>query len=111
MREILVQRDDHWEEWGLEQLVENLRRYVGRNPLRDSEDNKRSTEDFKHRPWMKEKAKLFSVTMGDCSPSHGNAGPSGDVQQQRLAVRVRRKARHTAADRLAGIMANENEED
>ena len=47
----------------------------------------------------------------DSSPSGGNAGPRDDVQQQRPAVRVRRKARHTAADRLAGIMANENEED
>ena len=55
VREILVQKDDDWEEWGLEQLVENLRRYVERNPLRDSEDNKRKTEDFKHRPWIKEK--------------------------------------------------------
>ena len=35
----------------------------------------------------------------------------GDVQQQQPAVRVRREARRTAADRLVGIMANENEED
>ena len=47
----------------------------------------------------------------DSSPSDGNAGPSGDVQQQRPAVRVKRKARRRAADRLVGIMANENEED
>ena len=47
----------------------------------------------------------------DSSPSGGNAGPRDDVQQQRPAVRGRRKARHTATDRLAGIMANENEED
>lgn len=45
----------------------------------------------------------------DFSPSDGTAGPSGDVQQQRPAVRVRREARRTAADRLVGIMANENE--
>ena len=44
------------------------------------------------------------------SPSDGNAEPRGDVQQQRPAVRVRRKARQTAADRFAG-MANENEEE
>lgn len=47
----------------------------------------------------------------DSSPSDGNARPSGDVQQQRPAVRVRREARRTAADRLVGITANENEED
>ena len=40
VREILVQKDDDWEEWGLEQLVENLRRYVERNHLRDSEDRR-----------------------------------------------------------------------
>ena len=47
----------------------------------------------------------------DSSPSGANAGPSGDVQQQPPADRVKRKARHTAADCLAGIMAKENEED
>ena len=33
VREVLAQADDNWEEWGLEQLVENLRKYVDRNPL------------------------------------------------------------------------------
>lgn len=65
VREILAQKDDDWEEWGLEQLVENLRRYVERNPLRDSEDNKRKTEDLKHRSWMKEKERLLFGTMGE----------------------------------------------
>lgn len=65
VREILVQKDDDWEEWGLEQLVENLRRCVERNPLRDSEGNKRETEDLKHRSWMKEKERLLFGTMGE----------------------------------------------
>lgn len=65
VREILVQKDDDWEEWGLEQLVENLRRYVERNPLRDSEDNKRKTENFKHRSWIKEKEKLLFGNNGE----------------------------------------------
>jgi hypothetical protein len=39
VREILVQKDDNWEEWGLEELTENLRRYVERNPLREEETN------------------------------------------------------------------------
>ena len=47
----------------------------------------------------------------DSSSSDDNAGPSGDVQQQRPVVRARREARRAAADRLVGIMANENEED
>ena len=33
VREILTQSDDGWEEWGLEQLVEKLQKYIERNPL------------------------------------------------------------------------------
>ena len=57
VRQILVQKDidDDWEEWGLEQLVDSLRRYVKRNLLRDNEDNKRRTENFKEHLWIKEK--------------------------------------------------------
>ena len=33
IREFLIQRDDYWEEWGLQDLVDNLERYVERNPL------------------------------------------------------------------------------
>ncbi|PFX21804.1 RNA-directed DNA polymerase from mobile element jockey [Stylophora pistillata] len=33
LREAMVQKDDKWEEWGLEELVENLRKYTDRNPL------------------------------------------------------------------------------
>lgn len=34
VRDVLVQKDDTWVEWGLEKLVENLRKYVEGNPLR-----------------------------------------------------------------------------
>ena len=33
VREAMAQKDDDWEEWGLEELVENLRKYTDRNPL------------------------------------------------------------------------------
>ena len=33
VREALAQKDDNWEEWELEELVENLRKYTDRNPL------------------------------------------------------------------------------
>ena len=33
VRDLPVQTIDDWEEWGLEQLVENLRKYVEQNPL------------------------------------------------------------------------------
>ncbi|XP_002734893.1 uncharacterized protein LOC100366659 [Saccoglossus kowalevskii] len=39
VREVLVQKDDNWEEWGLEELVESLRKYVERNPQRVTEEN------------------------------------------------------------------------
>ena len=38
VREALIQKDDHWEKWGLQELVENLRKYVERNPLLTNED-------------------------------------------------------------------------
>ena len=36
VREAMAQGDDNWEEWGLEELVENLRKYTDRNPLPDA---------------------------------------------------------------------------
>ena len=33
VKEALATKDDDWEEWDLEQLVENLRRYIDRHPL------------------------------------------------------------------------------
>ena len=59
VREVLVQKDDDWEEWGLEELVENLRKYVERNPLKDSEDTGRKDDISRHRPWKREKEKML----------------------------------------------------
>ena len=36
VRQAMAQKDDTWEEWGLEELVENLRKYTDRNPLPDT---------------------------------------------------------------------------
>ena len=33
IREAMAQKDDDWKKWGLEELVENLRKYTNRNPL------------------------------------------------------------------------------
>ena len=44
VREVLIQEDDNWEEWGPEDLVENLPKYVERNPLRDTEDTGRKDD-------------------------------------------------------------------
>lgn len=37
VKEILAQSDDKWEEWKLEKLTDNLRKYVERNPLEEEE--------------------------------------------------------------------------
>eukprot|EP00794_Sanderia_malayensis_P010114 gene10114-11147_t len=37
VKEALVQKNDEWEEWKLEELVENLRKYIDRNPLSETE--------------------------------------------------------------------------
>ena len=33
IREAMAQKDDDWEKWGLEELVENLSKYTDRYPL------------------------------------------------------------------------------
>ena len=63
VREVLFQKDDNWEEWGLGELVENLRKYVERNPLRANEDTgtkddtskNRQDDSQKLRPWKRDK--------------------------------------------------------
>ena len=39
VQRILAQGDDNWEEWKLQDLTENLRKFVERCPLRSPEDN------------------------------------------------------------------------
>ena len=39
VREVLTQNQDNWEEWKLEDLAENLRKYVERNPMQLTETN------------------------------------------------------------------------
>ena len=36
VRQAMAQKDDNWEKWGLEELVEHLHKYTDRNPLPDS---------------------------------------------------------------------------
>ena len=38
MREIIEQQHDDWEDWNLEELVENMKSYVERNPLQNEWD-------------------------------------------------------------------------
>ncbi len=59
VREILVQKDDKWEEWDLEELTENLRRYVERNPLRDEESNTGKPDGGSKHPLRRKEPLLF----------------------------------------------------
>ena len=45
VREVMAQKDDDWEEWGLEELVDNLRKYTDCNPLPLVESNPPPTSD------------------------------------------------------------------
>lgn len=40
IKELITQNDDDWEDWNLEDLVENLRKYTNRNPLKIGEENR-----------------------------------------------------------------------
>ena len=42
VKEVLVQNDDKWEDWGLEEVTEHLRKYVDRNPVQIKETDDHS---------------------------------------------------------------------
>ena len=45
IQEYLIQKDDDWKDWSLQDLVDNLERYVERNPLSSTKDDKNSNRD------------------------------------------------------------------
>ena len=59
VREVLVQKDDDWETWDLERLVEQLRKYVDRNPLRCEDGEDRNKHDSKNRGGWRDRDKLL----------------------------------------------------
>ena len=48
MEEILAQNDDKWEDWGLEEVTEQLRKYVDRNPIQAKESVDHSSNQKGH---------------------------------------------------------------
>ena len=46
--EIITQKDDEWEQWRLEDLVDNLKRFVGRNTLTTNDRFKETIVFGKH---------------------------------------------------------------
>ena len=57
VREVLIHKDDNWEEWGLEDPVENLPKYVERNLFRDTEDTGRKDDIPRNRRWRRVRAR------------------------------------------------------
>ena len=53
VRELLAQNDDNWENWSLEDLVESLRKYTDRNPMKEREEDRdvssRRNRDYSQR--------------------------------------------------------------
>lgn len=72
VREVIVQKDDAWEEWGVEQLVNNLRKYVERNPLRTSDDDGKRDNTLGHHPGRKEREKLLLGNSEGPKPTRPN---------------------------------------
>ena len=54
VRDVLVKKDDNWEEWGLEELMENLQKYVERNPLRERDDSSKKDDIPRSHPWKRD---------------------------------------------------------
>ena len=66
VREALVQKDDDWEEWGLEELVQSLRKYTDRNSLPETssqnQDVKKLVGSNQGNHWRRGEKMLMSRT-------------------------------------------------
>jgi len=58
--------------WGLEELVENLQKYVERNPLRESDDSSNKDDIPRRHPWKRdsEREKMLFRNNGNSRPHH-----------------------------------------
>lgn len=92
--DVLVQKDDDWEEWGLEELVENLRKYVERNPLRESDDssNKDDIPRDTHGKEIVREKRCFSETPE--SQGHTTSQPACTVLQWAFQPQLRKGTWH-----------------
>ena len=59
VREVLVQKDDDWESWGLMELVEHLHKFVDRNPIHEGENEATGKQDWKKKGRWGEREKIF----------------------------------------------------
>ena len=76
VREIIVQQDDNWEDYNLEKLVENMKRYVERNPLQNEWDcnyrddcNRQRHQDYRKEKLLMQQSRTicFYCEKGDHS--------------------------------------------
>ena len=63
VREAMAQKDDNWEEWGLEELVENLRKYTHRNPYLVQLPQPRTVGNQGNHLWRKESMPMSSPSL------------------------------------------------
>ena len=100
VREILSQSDDKWEEWKLEELTDNLRKYVERNPLDEEHTkygNRDRVENRRERAFLgndQERGKTKCVYCGDenhksfnCTKlSFAHSRSAGDSKKQQTVL-------------------------
>jgi hypothetical protein len=65
VREVLVQKDDDWETWGLTELVESLNKFVNHNPIREEEGEVAGKQDWKKRSRWADHEKLLLGNGGE----------------------------------------------
>ena len=70
VREVLAQSDDEWEDWGLEELVENLRKYVERNPITYEYKQHHRESNGNRRDQRKKDDKLYNTIVKKDESSH-----------------------------------------
>jgi hypothetical protein len=91
VREALVQKDDCWEQWGLEELVENLGRYVERNPLSQSEGKRDDRDNHQDKVLMEKGSSRPACVYCDGEHSSNQCTKILDVATRR-EIHKRRRA-------------------
>ena len=89
VQRILAQSDDNWEEWKLQDLTENLQKFVERCPLRSSEEN---IGDSLHQHQRKDKLFMENIYQKNKSCDYcGNQGHRSAECTRVLTIANRRE--------------------
>ena len=94
VREIIAQQGDNWEDWNLEELVENMKRYVERNPLQNEwdcnyrdESNSQRYQDYRKEKLMMQKRRTTCIYCEGGDHSTNKCTRVLDVASRRDIVR------------------------